>query len=50
METAATKNCEIAFGDKNVNEPYILRINYEFLTDDFPKTIRYIQEPISRGY
>lgn len=25
METAAIKKCEIAFGGKNVNEPYILR-------------------------
>ena len=45
METAAIKHCEIAFGGKNVNESYILRINFEFLTEDFSKTIRYTQEP-----
>lgn len=49
METAAIKNCEIAFGGKNVNEPYILRKNVEFLTEDFSKTIRYTQESISRN-
>lgn len=48
METAAIKNCEIAFGGKNVNEPYILRKHFEFLTEDFSKTIRYTQESISR--
>lgn len=37
METAAIKNCEIAFGGKNVN--WALH---------FTETIRYTQESISR--
>lgn len=35
METAAIKNCEIAFGGKNVNEPYILRKPFVILRNRF---------------